>query len=219
MGEPVTQSQINVIYEKDCVSFLESLPDKCVDLVFSDPPYNVKKDYGVYKDNRTPEDYFTWMSKVIQESIRVSKRGVVFYVGSKLTELYFHLLPGSHLVPVHKRAAGVFSGNYMLQYHSLFSLAKPVKKVKDLWDDVRLPGEGYFFREKRYDHPGLTSELLTTKVLEHWTLENELVLDPFMGVGTTAVACKKYNRNFIGSELNPEYISVAQKRLDDINGN
>jgi DNA modification methylase len=135
-------------------------------------------------------------------------------VGSKLTKLYFELLPDAHLIPVHKRAAGVFSGNYMLQYHSLFSCAKPIKKVKDLWDDIRLPGEGYYFREIRWGkHPGLTSELLTIKVLEHWTLENDTVFDPFTGVGTTAVACKKLNRKFIGTELNPAYIEVANERL------
>lgn len=105
----------------------------------------------------------------------------------------------------------------------MFSTAKPVKKVKDLWDDVRLPGEGYFFREKRYPRPGLTSEALTMKVLEHWTLEGEIVLDSFMGVGTTAVSAKKMNRNFIGTEINPPYVRIANERLREIeataNGN
>jgi len=192
------------------------MDDKSVDLVFSDPPYNVKKNYGLYKDNLTPSEYKDWMSKIVEESIRVSKRGVVFYVGGKLTALFFSLLPESHLIVVHKKAAGVFSGNYMLQYHSMFSTAKPIKKCKDLWDDVRLPGEGYFFREPRYEHPGLTSLKLTEKVLEHFTEENDLVFDPFSGVGTTAVACKLHNRRFEGTEINPKYIDVSEKRLREI---
>lgn len=202
-----------MIYKQDCVEFLKSQPDKSVDLVFTDPPYNVKKDYGVYKDNLPPEEYIEWMRCIIQECRRISRRGIVFYVGSKLTKTYFDLMPDAHLIPVHKRAAGVFSGNYMLQYHSMFSEAKPVKKVKDLWDDVRLPGEGYFFREPRYDHPGLTSEALTMKVVRHWTLPDEIVLDPFAGVGTTWVSCYKSGRKFIGSELNPKYIEVANQRI------
>jgi DNA modification methylase len=202
-----------MIHNTDCVSFLKEQPDKSVDLVFSDPPYNVKKDYGVYEDNRPLEEYVEWMKEIISECYRISKRGIIFYVGSKLTKLYFDLIPNSHLIPVHKRAAGVFSGNYMLQYHSMFADAKPVVKVKDLWDDVRLPGEGYFFREPRYDHPGLTGLALTEKVLHHWTLPNEIVYDPFAGVGTTWVACKKMGREFIGTELNPKYIEVAHKRV------
>lgn len=206
----------NEIVCGDCVEFLKALPDQSVDLTFTDPPYNVKKNYGAYLDNMPPEKYLEWMREVIRECRRVSMRGVIFYVGSKLTKMYFDLLPDAHLIPVHKRAAGVFSGNYMWQYHSLFSCAKPVKKVKDLWDDIRLPGEGYFFREKRYDHPGLTSEALTDKVIAHWTLEGETILDPFMGVGTTAVSAKKAKRNFIGTELNPKYIEVVLQRLDGI---
>lgn len=205
-----------MIQNKDCLKFLKEQEDSSVDLVFSDPPYNVKKDYGVYKDNRTPDEYVEWMKEIILECRRISKRGIIFYVGSKLTKLYFDLIPDAHLIPVHKRAAGVFSGNYMLQYHSMFSTAKPVIKVKDLWDDVRLPGEGYFFREPRYDHPGLTSVALTEKVITHWTLSGETVLDPFAGVGTSWVACEKLGRKFKGSELNPKYIEVAKQRIGEI---
>jgi DNA modification methylase len=202
-----------MIHEKDCLEFLKSFDDKSVDLVFYDPPYNAKKDYGIYKDNLPMPEYTSWMQQIARQSERVARRGVVVYVGSKLTELFFCIFPGSHLTVVHKRAAGVFSGNYMLQYHSMFSTGKPTKKCKDLWDDVRLPGEGYFFREPRYDHPGLTSLALVEKILEHFTFEGDLVVDPFAGVGTTWVACKRKNRNFIGSELNPKYIEVAHQRI------
>lgn len=209
--------QKNKIYKKDCLELLREMETNSVDLVFSDPPYNVKKDYGVYKDNLPPDEYVQWMFDIISECRRISRRGVLMYVGSKLTKTYFDLMPTSHLIPVHKRAAGVFSGNYMLQYHSLFSEATPVKKVKDLWDDVRLPGEGYFFRETRWGkHPGLTSEILTDKIIEHWTLEGETVFDPFMGVGTTAVSAKKLGRNFIGTEINQDYINIALQRLEEI---
>ena len=201
-----------MIVNMDCIEFLNSLENKSIDITFTDPPYNVKKDYGVYKDNLEDEEYREWLQKVVAECKRVSKKGIIFYVGGKLTRLFFELIPDAHLVIVHKRAAGVFSGNYMLQYHSMFSTVVPVKKVKDLWDDVRLPGEGYYFHEPKYEHPGLTGLRLTEKVLEYYTLENETVLDPFAGVGTTWVACKGMNRKFIGSELNPKYIEIANKR-------
>jgi site-specific DNA-methyltransferase (adenine-specific) len=201
------------LLQGDCLDFLRNTGDKSVDLVFYDPPYNIGKDYGEYKDKLPPEEYDKWMREIAFHAERVARRGVVVYIGGKLTALFGDIYPQAHLIIVWKRAAGVFSGNYMLQYHSMYSTAKPVIKCKDLWDDVRLPGEGYFFRETRYDHPGLTGLALTEKVLHHFTLEGETVLDMFAGVGTTAVACVKNNRHFIGSELSPKYYEVAQCRV------
>jgi DNA modification methylase len=54
---------------------------------------------------------------------------------------------------------------------------------------------------------------LTERILEVFTKEGDLVFDPFSGVETTAAACKRLGRNFIGTELNPEYIEVANQRL------
>jgi DNA modification methylase len=199
----------------DCLDILPTLADKSVDLVFYDPPYNIKKDYDGYKDNLSPEDYEKWMREIAYHAERVSRRGVVAYVGGKLTRLLGNIYPTAHLIIVHKRAAGVFSGNYMLQYHSMYSTAKPVIKCKDLWDDVRLPGEGYFFREERFDHPGLTALALTEKVLHHFTVEGDIVFDPFTGTGTTAVACEKMGRSFIGSEQSQKYFEIAQRRISE----
>ena len=206
------------IKNEDCVSFLQKQDDDSVDLVFYDPPYNIKKKYDGFSDNLPLDEYIAWMKTVYEESERISKRGVCIYVGSKLIPMFqkYIVLESSHLVIVHKRAAGVFGGGYMLQYHGMFSTAKPVVKCKDLWDDVRLPGEGYFFREPRFDHPGLTGLEMTKKVLYHFSTDGELVFDPFSGTGTTEVACRLMGRNFVGTEQSKRYIEIAQKRLDDL---
>jgi site-specific DNA-methyltransferase (adenine-specific) len=206
---------VNKIIWGDCLMVMKDIPDKSIDLVFYDPPYNVKKKYKNYNDSLPPEVYKNFMVDIYKEANRVSKRGVIVYVGGTLTRLFYEILDGSHLIIVHKRAAGVFAGNYMLQYHSMFSTAKPIIKCKDLWDDIRLPGEGYFFREERYDSPGMTSRLLVERVLHHFSLENEIVLDPFMGCGTTAHACKNMKRNFIGIELSKEYCDIAEERINE----
>ena len=57
---------------------------------------------------------------------------------------------------------------------------------------------------------------LVKNIILHSSNEGDLILDCFMGSGTTAVACKKLNRNFIGIELNPEYVDIANKRLEEI---
>jgi len=199
----------------DCVPQMKAMEDGSVDIVFTDPPYNVGKDYGGYKDNKTPMAYKKWMRRVINECTRVSRNGIIFYVGGKLTQLFFELMPGAHLIVVHKRAAGVSAGNYMLQYHSLFSAVRPERKTLDLWDDVRLPGEGYYFREPRYDTPGLTGLALTKKVVTTFTKRGNTVLDPFNGTGTTSVACLQTGRNAVGIEQELKYHNIAMRRVSE----
>jgi len=67
---------------------------------------------------------------------------------------------------------------------------------------------------KNMKHPAPFPEELPSKCIRLWTYPNEIVLDPFMGSGTTAVACKILNRHYIGIELNPDYCKIAKERLN-----
>lgn len=197
----------------DCRMLIKDIPDKSVDFCFTDPPYNVCKDYGIYKDNLSISEYYNMMKLIIRECRRVSKKGIAFYVGGNLTKTFYDLIPDAHLIIVHKKAVGITDKKYFLQYHSLFVTAPPINKCKDLWDDIRLPGEGYFFREKRYDSAGLTSLELTKKILGVFTNENDTILDPFVGTGTTLQACRDMNRNGIGFEIDQKYYSLINSRI------
>lgn len=187
----------------DCLELMVAMPDDSVDFSFMDPPYNVGKDYGVYKDDRTPEEYLAWMAECIFEMRRISKRGIAVYVGSTLTRTFFNMIPDAKLIIIHKKAVGALRAKYVLQYHSLFVTAPPLKQCRDLWDDIRLPGEGYFFREPRPKHPGLTSIKLTKRIIETFTEKKDTVCDPFLGTGTTLRACRETGRNGIGYEIDP----------------
>lgn len=200
----------------DNLSKMKKMDDKSVDIVFYDPPFNAKKKYDGFDDNLEPDVYLQWMKDIWNESERISRNGVIVFIGQKLVRMFQkYIVPDdSHLIIVHKKAAGVFGGGYMLQYHAIFSTVKPIIKCKDLWDDIRLPGEGYFFREPRYDHPGLTGLSLTERVIHHFTKEGDTILDPFAGTGTTMVACKKMNRLSIGIEQSEKYIEIAKGRLN-----
>ena len=65
-----------------------------------------------------------------------------------------------------------------------------------------------------YGHPAMFPEKLAHDHIISWSNEGDTVLDPFMGSGTTGVACKNLNRNFIGIELDKEYFEIATKRID-----
>lgn len=208
------ESPRNTIICQDCLVGLSTLPDNYVDFCFTDPPYNTGKDYGAYKDDITKEEYTKFMSNAILHMKRVSKKGICLFLGHKNLKLIWNIVPEADLVVVHRRAIGGYDSKYFHMYRPLLTTAHPTERNYDLWNDVRLTSEGYYFREERFPHPAYTSRALTTKVIKTYTKRGDFVLDPFMGVGTTAVISKKYGRDYLGYELNPEYIKIANKRLE-----
>jgi site-specific DNA-methyltransferase (adenine-specific) len=62
-------------------------------------------------------------------------------------------------------------------------------------------------------HPATFPEEIPKRLIKLYTYQEEIILDPFMGSGTTGVACKSLNRKFIGIELDPEYFEIAKKRI------
>lgn len=195
----------------DCLEVMKTLEP--VDLIFFDPPYNRKKKYDSYDDNMEESDYWKWMAEVLLESRKLSRRGVVVFIDGRLLQGYWSLMQGGHPIVVHKRAAGINVRGFACQYHIVLADATPLSRCPDLWNDIRLPGEGYFFREQRYDNPGLTGLELTKRVVELFTEEGETVLDPFMGSGTTAEACVSLGRDFIGIDLSQNYCDMATERI------
>lgn len=94
------------------------------------------------------------------------------------------------------------------------------KNVGNVWElpfnsgKQRSGGFGRKETASKWGHSGYPLELPETCLLLS-TNENDVVLDPFMGSGTTGIACKKHNRNYIGFELNPDYTDIANKRIDN----
>jgi len=204
----------HTVINKNCKFVLENLPDQSLDLVFYDPPYNKKKDYGDFKDD-LPEDSYTGFHKdILKEVQRISKRGIVIFLTQTLLFKFWNLIPEARIIVVHKRAAGKKWGGLMLQWHPLLTTAKALGNVTDFWDGIRLPGEGYYFWEKRWGNPGQTSMALTKMVIESFSREGETILDPFAGIGTTAVACQELNRNSFSIEINSQYCEIINKRLN-----
>ncbi|MBI2558772.1 site-specific DNA-methyltransferase [Candidatus Woesearchaeota archaeon] len=78
--------------------------------------------------------------------------------------------------------------------------------TKSVW---RFPAES----AKRVGHPAPFSLELPSRLIKLYTLEGDVILDPFIGSGTTAIAAKHLNRNFVGYEINKEYKNLADKRL------
>jgi site-specific DNA-methyltransferase (adenine-specific) len=80
----------------------------------------------------------------------------------------------------------------------------------NLWNDITVP---FWSMPENTDHPTQKPEKLLAKLILASTNENELVFDPFMGVGSSLVAAKKLNRKFLGIEIETEYCLLGAKRL------
>jgi len=207
---------INKIICGDCLEVMKEMPDKCVDLILTDPPYNVQKDYGEYKDNLKKKEYLLLIEKITKELQRISGNKMVIVLGSKSDILrgWWNNIPDAKLIIV---KMGATSNNKIknlgLQYHAVLTTIKSNKWMPDLWEDIRWPGEGYFFNEPRYGHPAMTPLKLAKRCIILFSHEKSIIFDPFMGSGTVARASKDLKSNFIGIEINPGYCKIAEERL------
>ena len=89
-----------------------------------------------------------------------------------------------------------------------------LKNPTDVWKISLVSGNS----PERTEHPSQYPEELVERIIKVGTHEGDLVLDPFMGSGTTAVVAKRLNRRYVGYEIEPEYIEIANKRLENNGG-
>lgn len=213
--------ELNKIYHGDCLSIMKEWPDNFVDFIFTDPPYNVGKDYGVSKDNMPEQEYLIWSARVISEIKRVASRACV-YVPNKYALHYWSCLGAEYKqIILSYSPAGAIRYGFSTQFSFMLINARPIKVITpNVWHNCQIPGLGWFFKEKTFGHPGYTSQEVTGKVIKLFTEESDIIADPFMGSGTTAVICKLLNRKWIGVENNPKYIEMANKRIENtaVNG-
>ena len=205
--KPYYQDDYVTIYHGDCREILPELPR--VDLVLTDPPYNVGKDYGTYKDDLPDDEYAEFMRDVVSLSQSVADNQ--FWVAPRYKlPLWLGLLIGAHLVVVRRGAAGPYRGGWSDQFEIALAIGKPCRADSDLWDNIRLKGEGYFFREEAYGHPGYTPYPILARAAA--LLSDKSLVDPFAGTGTSLVAGKTLNRKCIGIEIEERYCEIAANR-------
>ena len=201
----------------DCLEIMKELPDNSVDLVLTDPPYNVGIKYANSDDNLSEERYDKFIETITGEMRRISNNKIVMVVGSKMLRQWWNHVPDAKLVIV---KMGATSNNKIkglsLQFHPLLITAESSVYDRDLWEDIRWPGEGYYFNEPRYGHPAMTPLRLMKRCVEYFSHKPGPVFEPFLGSGTAAVACKELDRDYIGIEIAPEYCAIAEKRVNAV---
>ena len=230
----------NQIILGDTIEQMRKLPDESVDLVVTSPPYNLKnstgngmKDgrggkwsnaallngYATYDDAMPHDDYVQWQRDALTEMLRlIPEDGAIFYnhkwrVQGGLLQDRHDIVDGFPVrqVIIWKRKGGInFNPGYFLPtYEVIYLIAKPKFKLAskanrhgDVWE---------FNQEVKNPHPAPFPKALVDRIISSTTAN--LVLDPFMGSGTTAVSAVACGRDYLGIEISPEYVDMAEQRI------
>lgn len=232
---------LNKIICGDTVEVMKLMPDNSIDLVVTSPPYNLKNStgngmkagtktgrwannplqngYTHHGDDMPYDEYVAWQREILTECMRLLKDdGAIFYnhktrVQAGLLQDRYEIL---HDFPVRqciiwKRAGGFnFNPGYFVPTYEViyliakkkFKLVKGANGYGDIWE---------FNQEMKNKHPAPFPIALPSRCIE--STEAQVILDPFMGSGTTALAAKRLGRNFIGIEISPEYCQMAEDRI------
>lgn len=224
--------RLNYIDNCDCLEGLREVPDKSVDLIVTDPPYFLSMGHAGDKknaqamqlnSNRTFNDLAIakpFYSSLFQEFSRVLKEGGSFYFFTDWRgyAFYFPLinaaLPVRNLICWDKISG---PGSYYSFTHELIIFGTAAPKLlhpggTNVW---RMPAFSSGARKTNGEkvHPTQKPVELVAKAIEDATDPGAVVLDTFMGSGTTAVACLRTGRNYIGFELDERYHAIAMDRI------
>jgi modification methylase len=221
---------------------MKQMPDESLDLVVTSPPYNLKnstgngmKDgrggkwknaalvngYSDHNDNMPHEEYVQWQRNCLREMFRLIKNdGAIFYnhkwrVQDGLLQDRQDIVTGFPVrqIIIWQRKGGInFNPGYFLPtYEVIYIIAKPDFKLVpkanafgDVWE---------FKQEMNNTHPAPFPVALIERIIS--STYAKTVLDPFMGSGTTAIAALMNKVDYLGIEISPEYIEMAEKRILD----
>ncbi len=206
-----------VLYHGDCLAILPELAAGSVDAVITDPPYGIGFKYSTHDD--TPDGYGKWLWSIIEMCENTAKPDSPVFVWQAMLNV-------RHFSEWFPRDWRLFAAC------KSFVQFRPIS-VQYSWDPVvywgKVHGEPSVYRKdwhlqmlapfgagrKRIEHPCPRPLEQVAYIVDLAARLGDVVLDPFMGSGTTGVACLQTGRKFIGIEQDAGYCAVAAKRLEE----
>lgn len=226
----------------DAIEVLRQFEDESIDLIVTDPPYNLNKDYGKSQDNLEFDEYIYFSKKWLSESKRVLKKNGTIYVFMGMRYI-------SYIYSILEKDLGLFFNSWITWYYTqgigkikgfsprhddILMFTKSKKDFIFNIDDIRVPQKFYrsinnmrganpgnvwefshmhYCNIKRQEHPTQKPEGLYERMILASSNKGDVVLDLFGGSGTCVHVCQHTERKGISIELNPEYCKITEKRL------
>ena len=250
-------SVLDKIIWQDMFEAVDFLPDKCVDLMVVDPPYNLSKNFGTSNfKNMSEKEYADWLDSWLKKTVRILKDDASIYICTDwkssisvpfVAKKYFVL---QNRISWEREKGRGAENNWKNCLEDIWFFTKSKKykfnvdavkilrpvlapykdgkgKPKDwfksgeqkmrltypsnIWTDISVP---FWSMAENTPHPTQKPEILIAKLILASSDKGDVVFDPFLGSGTTAVTAKKLGRHFIGIEKEKEYVAYAIKRLN-----
>jgi site-specific DNA-methyltransferase (adenine-specific) len=192
----------NQIFNADCLQLMKKIPDKSIDCVITDPPYGLNFDYGQFIDS--PGNLKILIDEFMPEFLRIAKSTVIF---PGINNVYKYPEPDWICCWFYGTTGNFGKCGYNSWQPLLFYGENNKRYAMDAIKYSEIS------REKN-GHPCPKPLKLMKLIIDRFSNENDLILDPFLGSGTTAIACYDLKRRYIGIEKEPKYFDIAQKRLD-----
>jgi site-specific DNA-methyltransferase (adenine-specific) len=229
------------ILHGDSLVLMRDIQSETVDLIATDPPYNLSKDYGNDSDKRTHREYLNFSRLWLTEAKRILKPTGTLYLFMgvryisyiyEILEQDLNLIFNSWITWYYTQGIGKTKG-FSPRHDDILMFTK-TKNFKFNLDSIRIPQKYYrginnmrganpgnvwefshihYCQTNRQNHPTQKPEALYERMILASTDKGDLVLDPFCGSGTALRVCQQTERKCIGIEINSDYVKMAKERL------
>jgi site-specific DNA-methyltransferase (adenine-specific) len=220
---------------------MSRLPDACADLIIADPPYNLGKDYGNNLDRKAWREYESFTRSWLGQAIRLLKPpgSIYVFMGVRFISRLFLLLEeefelnfNGWITWHYTQGMGRKTG-FSPRHEDILYFTRSEQFTFNL-DEIRIPQKYYRERNnmaganpgdvwafshvhycsaEREAHPTQKPEALMERIIRASSNPGDLILDPFVGSGTTCRVAQVLGRNWLGIDINPEYINMSQRRI------
>ena len=233
---------IDRIYNEDCLETMARIPDNSIDLIVTSPPYNKgfyanknakqskvwntlngrKIAYDSFSDDMFPEDYEEWQKAVISECIRILKpSGSLFYnhkdiiyKGLIVPPKWVYDFKVRQQIIWDRQSSCMIDPHYFMPANEwIYWIVKDEKKV--FFDKEKSSFRTNIWRMNidKNPHPAPFPYIMAANIINCCSKEGDIVYDPFMGSGTTALASVKLGRHYRGSEISEKYVQMANEKI------
>ena len=216
---------MNKIHNIDCLEFMKQVPDNYFDLICSDPPFGMefKSNFRAVNHKKIAnDDNLDWLPQFTKELHRITADNghIYLFCSHHFVEVFkaeiqkYRKVKNILIWEKNNTGMGDLEGDYAPKYEMILFCSSGERKL----NDGRSPNIIKATRTQNDLHPTQKPVDIIQFLVKKSMQDNDKIFDPFMGSGTTAVDCQSLGLEWCGCELEEDYVEIANKRLEKVQG-